>query len=259
MTTIAAPRPVSDDDLSMMGHNRPPVDQQAVADFNDAIDGHDGLRKRISDLVGSSDRAFATDDDSAGRCAELIRQMAACEKLVDGERVAVKAPYLDAGRRIDDAAKTLVHRLGVAKSNVRTKTEAYMREKLAKEQAERRRIEEAQRAEREAAEAAARAEAALAAEQNRAPDPEIMEAPIAVAARPVETSPSQVRSDMGALASARKVKVAIVTDWTKAFKSVRNVPAVQEAVQKAINALVRAGQTEIAGVEIKDDIGLSVR
>lgn len=242
-----------------MGHNRPPIEEQGVADFNDAIDRHAGLRKRITDLLGSASRASATDDETAGRCAELIRQMSAAEKVVDDERTSVKAPYLAAGRKIDDAAKTLVAELGTAKGKVRGLAEGYMREKLAREAAERRRIEEEQRREREAAEAAARAEREAAERENRAPDPEIIEAPIVAPVRPVEAAPTQVRSDLGAVASARRVKVAVVTDWAKAFKAVSKVAAVQEAIQKAVNGLVRAGQTDIPGVEIKEDIGLSVR
>jgi hypothetical protein len=242
-----------------IGDNRPPVQEQGVGDFNDAIDGHPDLRKRITDLIESSTRANAVDDDSAGRCAELVRQMSAAEKVVDGEREQVKRPYLEAGRRIDDAAKTLVGNLSQAKTKVRGLTETYMRDKLAKENAERRRIEDEQRRDREAAEQAARAEAALAAEQNRAPDPEIMEAPITVSARPVAVEPTQVRSDFGAVASARKIKIAEIVDWKKAFNAVKDVPAVQEAVQKAVNALMRAGKAEIPGVTIRDDIGLSVR
>jgi hypothetical protein len=267
MTQIPARKPVFDDvkpfsdsnPRVVIGGNRPPIEDQGVTDFNDAIDGHAGLRKRIYDLNDSATRAAATDDDSAGRCAELIRQMAAVEKVVDGERVTVKQPYLDAGRNIDAAAKTLVADLSNSKAKVRGIAETYMREKSAREAADARRIADEQRKEREAAEAAAAAEAALAAQQNRAPDPEIMEAPIMAPVRQAAPEPTQVRSDFGAVASARKVKVAVVMDWARAFKAVRTVPAVQEAIQKAVNALVRAGQTDIAGVEIKEEIGLSVR
>lgn len=267
MTTIAAPRPaqafpdakpfpVAE---AVEGHNRPPIEDQGVADFNDAIDRHAGLRQRINDLKGSASRATATDEESAGRCAELIRQISAAERVVDDERTTVKAPYLNAGRKIDEAAKLLVTDLGQAKASVRTITEQFMREEEAKRAAERRRLEDEQRREREAAEARAAEEAAAAAAENRAPDPEIMEAPIAVTARSVEQTPTQVRSDFGAVASARRVKVAHITDWAKAFKAVKSVPAVQDAIQKAINRLMNAGQSEIPGVEIKEDIGLSVR
>lgn len=287
-----------------MGHNRPPIEEQGVADFNDAIDRHAGLRQRIADLLGSASRAVATDDETAGRCAELIRQMSAAEKVVDGEREAVKRPYLTAGRHIDDAAKTLVSDLGTAKGKVRGIAETYMRQKAAEEAAARRRVEYAQaimdhiracgmgmidgktypfpilihELEEKVViddsfgelEGPARQLLASTLEKLRAafkrhmerpeevftpePEPE----PVAYVAPPKDT-PVQVRSDLGAVASARKVKVAVITDWGKAFKAVKGVAGVQEAIQKAVNGLVRAGQADIAGVEIKEEIGLSVR
>jgi ABC-type transporter Mla subunit MlaD len=264
MTTIAARKTVFDDvkpfpAAAAIGHNRPPIQEQGVTDFNQAIDGHDGLRKRITDLIDSATRATATNDDTAGRCAELIRQMSAVEKVVDSERVSVKQPYLDAGRNIDASAKTLVALLSDSKAKVRGIAETYMRDKAAREAAEARRMAEIARQEREEAEARAHAEAALAAVENRVPDPEIMEAPAVIPIRQAPPETTQVRSDFGAVASARKTKVAVITDWDKAFKSVRTVPAVQEAIQRAVQALVRAGQTDIAGVKIREEIGMSVR
>lgn len=261
MTRIAAARPLdpepAENPRAIVGSNRPPIDQLARGDFNEAIDSHAGLRKRITDLIDSSTRAAATDDESAGRCAELIRQMGAVEKVVTDERVKVKAPYLAAGRQIDDAAKGLLDKLLLAKDSVRDKANAYLREQQRKAD-EARRVQEAEALrQRQEAEARRREEEeARAAAENRPPEP--VEEPV-IAAPPPPPEPVRVRSDFGAVASARKVKVATITDWPKAFKAVKTVPAVQEAVQKAINALVRAGQTNIAGVEISEDVGLSVR
>ena len=260
MTRIAAARPLDPEPAEnprvVVGSNRPPIDQLARADFDEAIDSHAGLRKRITDLVDSSTRATATNDETAGRCAELIRQMSAVEKVVTDERVKVKAPYLAAGRQIDDAAKSLLAKLTEAKDSVRDIANAYLREQQRKADEERRRQEAEALRQRQEAEARRRAEEERAAAENRAPEP--VEEPV-IAPPPPPAEPVRVRSDFGAVASARKVKVATITDWPKAFKAVKTVPAVQEAVQKAINALVRAGQTGIAGVEITEDVGLSVR
>ncbi|WP_374139446.1 hypothetical protein [Sphingomonas sp.] len=287
MTRIAAARPIEADTpnpRAVVGGNRPPIHELAGMDFNEAIDAHEGLRARITALVDSSSRAVATDDETAARCAELIRQMGAAEKVVDEERQAVKRPYLEAGRIIDDQAKSLVAALSNAKAKVRGITEDYMRaeqRRLDEERREREAEAERQRAERqriideanqkarEEAEAerqrlqaiedqraAAEAREAVAVEVK--PESVFVPEPEPVYAEPV-AEPARVRSDLGAVASARKVKVATITDYTKAFKAVKNVSKVQEAVQTAINALVRAGQTEIPGVTITDDIGLSVR
>lgn len=264
-TVIAAPRPepVESEEparISMLGHNRPPIDDQGVGDFNDAVDQIDGnVRKRLGELVQSASRAAATNDDEAGRCATLIKQIDAAVKAVEDARTKVKAPYLEAGRKIDAAAKTLTGDAVTAKNAVRGKVETYLREETARVMAERRKLEQEEAAKRAELEAAAAAEAAQAAEEGREADPEIMEATVLAPARPVEAEPVRARSDFGQTATARKIKVAVITDWPKAFNAVKSVPAVQEAVQKAVNALVRAGQTKISGVEIKDDIGLSVR
>lgn len=264
-TVIAAPRAEEPDAkeparISMLGHNRPPVEEQGVGDFNDAVDRIEGnVRKRLAELVASADRATATSDDEAGRCATLIKQIDAAVKAVESARVDVKAPYLEAGRKIDAAARTLTGDADAAKQRVRKIVEGYLREKAAKEEAERRRREQEEAARRAELERAAAEEAARAAEQGREADPEIMEATVLAAARPAEAEPVRVRSDFGQTATAGKIKVAVITDWAKAFKAVKSVPAVQDAIQKAVNALVRAGQTNIPGVEIKDDIRLSVR
>lgn len=245
---------------AVLGGNRPPPDEQARADFNEAIRSHKiNIRGRIADLLGSAGRAVANDDESAGRCAELIRQMSAIEKAVDDERVDVKAPYLAAGRAIDESAKSLVAELGTAKAKVRNMAEAYLRQKAAAEKARLAQEEAERQAARDRAAELAEQEVQRAADEGRLPDSDVIAALDAVGAKPVEAEPVQVRSDMGAVASARKIKVATITDWAKAFKAVKTVPAVQEAIQKAINGLVRAGQTEIPGVTISDDVGLSVR
>ncbi|WP_334656965.1 hypothetical protein [Sphingomonas panaciterrae] len=249
MTKIAAARPApangEPNPRIVLGSNRPPVDEMARADFNEAIDGHAGLRKRIADLIDSAGRAVATDDDSMGRCAELVRQMGAVEKVVDEERVRVKAPFLAAGRAVDDAAKTLTSTLGAEKDRVRGLGTEYMRKKQ-REEDERRRQQERE------AEQRRQEELARAAAEQREPEP-IAPPP------PPKAEPTRVRSDFGAVASARKVKVATITDWNKAFKAVKNVDAVKDAIQKAVNGLMRAGQTSIPGVEISDDVALSVR
>jgi hypothetical protein len=260
VTRIAAarlpdPEP-SDAPRAVIGHNRPPPDEAARIDFNEAIDAHDGVRARIAMLVDSSTRAVATNDEEAGRCAELIRQMGAVERVVEDERKSTKEPYLAAGRAIDEAARTLVSPITDAKAKVRSTAESYMREKQRQLDEARREAEAEAQRQREAAAQRAREEAEKAAAENR--EPELQPEPI-YAAPPPKAEPVQVRSDFGAVASARKVKVAVIVDQLKAYKAVKTVPAVQEAIQKAVNGLVRAGQTSIPGVEIRDEIGLSVR
>lgn len=261
MTRIAAarapyPEP-SDNPRIYAGANRPPVDEMARIDFNEAVDKHDGLRARIASLIDSSTRAIATDQETAGRCAELIRQMGAVERVIEDERTAVKGPYLAAGRAIDEAARGLVSGLTEAKGKVRKIAEDYMREEQRKADEARRQAEAEAARQRAEADRLAREERELAAAENREPEPmpELVFSP----PPPPKVEPLQVRSDFGAVASARKVWKGRVVDYSKAFKAVKTNPAVKEAIDKAINGLIRAGQREIAGVEVYEDVGLSVR
>lgn len=258
MTTIAPPRPkpdATDNPRARIGDNRPPPHVEAVADFNEAIDKRLDLRDRIAKLIDASTRATATDDDTAGRCAELIRQMTAAERVIEDERKLVKAPFLEAGRAIEDAANAVKEPLVQAKAKVRGLAETYMREAQRQQDELRRQQEADARRQREEQQARERAEAERAAAENRAPEP----VEIAPPPPPAPIEPVRVRSDFGATASARKVWKGQVEDYGKAFKHVRDNPAVRDAVDKAVAALVRAGKRELTGVRIFEDVGLSVR
>jgi len=227
------------------------LEEMARGDFNDAIDQVQGLRRRITDLIGAAERASCTSDNELARCAETIRQMRACEAHVEDARKGVKQPYLEAGRAIDEMAKTIVIELSPAHAKVRKMSEDYLREQ---EALRRKREAEAAARQREA-EQARIAELAKAAEENREPEAHVY-VPAAREAVPERVS---VRSDFGALATSAKKKVAVVNDYAKAFKAVKTVPAVQEAIQKAVQKLVNAGHTEIPGVTIEDDVSLRIR
>jgi hypothetical protein len=255
MTTI------SPDRTAGIGHNRMPIDEQAIHDFHDALRGIPDvdIRAKIAELRESAERAFAVDDDSAGRCAELIRQMTAVEKAVEDCRKDIKAPYFEAGNRIDDAAKGMLQPLVQPKERVVELHATYMRKKAAKAEARRNKIEENRQAERERAKKAADAERELAAKENRPPDHDILVAPMAIPAAPAVKGTTKVRSNMGSVSIARPKKVGVIVNWAKAYKAVESVPKVQDAIQAAVNALITAGQTKIPGVELEDDFAVSVR
>jgi hypothetical protein len=249
---------------SQMGHNKPPMDVMAREEFDEAlakfpIEGGSTLKQRVANLLDSATRAKADDDESAGRCATLIKQLKAVETAIDGVHDTVKRPYLDSCSAITNAKKVVLGKLPTELARVRGIADTYMRAKLAREQAEQRRQEQERAQLRITAEQAAAAELAKAADQNRAPDPEIMEAPVTVAAKEVAAAPTQVRSEFGGMASMAKKKIGVIVDWKKAFNAVKDDAGVREAIQKAVDARVRAKITTIAGVEIKDDATLRVR
>lgn len=242
----AAPSPI--------GHNRPPLDVEAKASFDDALDQRDGFRQRMADLIAAADRATATDDDTAGRCGELVKQIRAATKVVEDAHATTKAPYLAAGRAVDAAKNELAGPLNTAKAKVEAKQTTYLREVEQARQAEARR-------QREAEEARRRAEAdRLAAEQAENADAvAIAEASFAPLPPPVEPERQIIRGDYGAAVSGTRVWLSQVEDYEVAFIAVANNSKVREAIDTAIKAMVRGGVHEIAGVRIWSDVKASNR
>jgi hypothetical protein len=233
-----------------IGHNRPDPSVDAVKDFDDALDQREGFRDRIDQLIAASERAVCIDQDTAGRCADLGKQIAAAAKVVEDARTTVKQPYLEAGRAVDNAARVIATPLTNAGAKVKGKLDTFLREERAKAEAERRRQEEARRAEEaRIAEERAKAEA----EGRAAPEPEALPEVTA----PAEAAP--VRGDYGSLATARTIWKSEITDYTLAFMAVENNEKVREAIDKAIAALVRSGVHKIDGVKIYEDQTVSIR
>ena len=233
-----------------IGHNRPDPSQDAVRDFDESLDQRDGFRVRVEQLIDASDRAVCHDQDTAGRCADLIKQIAAASKVIEDARKTVKEPYLEAGRAVDGTAKSIGLPLQNAGAKVRSKVETFAREERARAEAERRREEERRRAEEERlAEERAKAEA----EGRPAPEPEAYVEPAPVA------EPAPIRGDYGSLAATRTVWKSETTDYTLAFMAVENNENVRVAIDKAVAALVRSGVRKIDGVRIYEDVGVTVR
>lgn len=236
---------------SVPGNNRPIPSEDARREFADLLAQRTGFEQRLSDLVGSASHAKAVDQESAGRCGELVKQITAAAKVIEEARETVKQPYLEAGRSVDAAAKAKAGPLLDAKAAVTTMLNTFVREEEQKRQAEARRADEARRA-AEAEQRAREAEAAKAGQP--APEPEPVYAPT-----PIADEPTRIRGDYGTLTSARKVWKHEVQDYTVAFMAVEKNANVREAIDKAIAAQVRSGEREIAGVRIFEDVVASVR
>lgn len=250
----ATAMPASDRDVKSTD-NLPRLSRDATAELNDQLGqrkaGDIPFLERISKLVEASGRAKADDEETTGRCADLVRQIAAALKVIEDTRKAVKEPYLEAGRAVDERARQVRAELERAEAGVRALMLAYARKKqeeLRQAELARMREEQQRRAEEE--------ERRKAAEEKGEPIPEPLPEPEPV--REPERAPI-IRGDYGATASSVKVYTGKITDWRKAFKAVEGNVAVREAVQKAINARVKAGDHNIPGVEVIEDVGLRVR
>lgn len=232
---------------SQVGHNRPPLDEEARIAFNDSIDQRDGFRKRIEDLIASADKAYCTDDASLGRCGELVKQIRAADKVIEDTHKTVKQPYLDAGRVVDDMKKALSNPLVAAKAAVESKQSVYAEEQRQIALAAQRRQQEEAAAQRREEEARRRE-----AEEKNLPVPDPVEVPVTAAPPPPLTTGVVARGDYGTAVSAGLEHIAMVVDYELAFIKVASNVKVREAIDKAIAALVRAGERDIAGVTITE-------
>ncbi len=236
---------------SKPGHNRPIPSEDALREFRDLLAQREGFEARIAQVLDSATRAKAIDQESAGRCGELVKQITAAAKVIEEARVSVKEPFLEATRSLDAAAKVKLAPLADAKAKVTGLLNTFLREEEQRRVAEARRAEEARRA---AAEEQRQREAEAAKAGQPAPEPEPIYAPA-----PAAAEPTRIRGDYGTLTSARKVWKHEVTDYTVAFMAVEKNANVREAIDKAIAAQVRSGEREIAGVRIFEDTVASVR
>jgi len=241
---------------SQPGHNRPPLDVEARATFDDALRNHDGFLERVDTLLGAADRATATDEETAGRCGELVKQIRAATKVVEDAHKTAKDPYLAAGRAVDVAKNEIVGALETAKKKVEGKQTQFLREEEAKRQAEFRRqreVEEARRREEIEAEiSAAKANGQNIIDVNAIPNPV---APVSAS----EPERQIIRGDYGASVSGQKVWLSHVDDYAAAFATVATNEKVREAIDKAVAGMVRAGVREISGVRIWSDVKASNR
>lgn len=239
------------------GHNRPPVDEMARADFDEALlKDRPHFLEKLADLEGAADRVDVYDDVTLGRAGDLINSLRDCQKHVDATHKEVKAPYLAAGRAVDEKKNTLSGRIDTARVKVQRIGDKFVAERAAKERAERERIAAEQRRQADEA-AAAQALRDEAAEKN---DAESMEqVPVIAAPAATPSRPEPVRSDAGSTVSGKQVWKSEVTDYAAAFAEVKDNPKVQAAIDTAIAALVRAGKREIPGVRVWGETQMAAR
>ena len=231
-----------------IGGNEPPLEDRIAMEFRDALlDERPDFLTRMDDAIAAVGRAEVTDDETLGRAGDLDRILRACAQRIDDTHKAVKQPYLDGSRACDAEKRRLTGPVDDARFKLRDMMNAFMAEREAARRAEEARIRAAQVAAAEAAAAAERARQEAAGEN----DPEAVAAVEAVALAPTAAKrPEPVRSDAGATVSGRQVWHSQVEDYAKAFKHVRSDPKVREAVDAAVQRLVKAGQRELTGVKV---------
>lgn len=250
---------------SPLHHNNPPSDaeilQQALQDNNAALLAHaDALAEAANRIP-----AEITDDETAGRASDYIKQVTAAAKKLEAVRVSEKEPFLQQGRLVDGFFKKIDLALAEAKQKALRPLDAFTKRKAEDERKRLRDEAEAARAKAEAEQAAA----AVLEQQNAitAADDMLTQATITdigaarleklAEAKPAEMS--RTRGDEGALASLRTVWVGELENIGALDLEVLRHLISPDAYQKAINAYVRAGGRELRGAKIFEQSTTVVR
>lgn len=201
------------------------------------------------------------DQDTSGKAAEFVRQIAACAKRADTARTDAKAPYLEGGRAVDAFFKPVTAKLEDAKKTVNGRLTAYLREqeRIAREKAEAeeraaREAEERARKEAEEAAAAAQTEEDLAeVERKRQAAEAAADVSRNAAAEAATASAGPVRGDYGGSSSLRKAWKGQIIDLNAIplDRLRHHLPA--DAIEKAIRSFIKDGGRELPGVRIFEE------
>lgn len=232
---------------------------------------HAEILQRAQELLAAAQRVPETvaDEETAGKVADFIKQLTACNKAAEGARVAEKEPHLAASRVVDGFFKAVTDPLDTAKKGIEKRLTAFLRQKEEAARKERERIAADERAAAEAARKAAEAaEAAIhdptglaaAIDAEEAARKAAADAERAQKAAEVKAADlSRSRGEYGSLASLR-------TFWDFAdmdraaldLETLRqHIPA--DALEKAVRSYIKAGGRELRGVRIFENTQASVR
>ncbi len=238
---------------AVIGDNKPPLEELIPAEFRAALlaeradfltlmDNYLGAGDPNSEdfKEGAVHRARVTDEATLGSCGKVINALRAMEKHVSETHKTVKDPYLLGGRLVDAEKNALVGRIYAGRDRVQGLMDDYAAEQL---RLQRKREAEARAAELEAATERKRLEDLARENGLTAALPPPPPPPPPRAQAPVRTDGATV--SLGTEWSGR------VTDYTKAFRRVKDDAKVREAIDAAINRIVKAskGSIVIPGVE----------
>lgn len=243
---------------AVIGGNEPPLEERIAMEFREALLGEradfmvklDQLLGKVNpdpenpEDLGSVHRAKCEDDVTLGKCGDLARSLRACVELVNSAHTVVKKPYWDAGKAVDAEKNALIGRIGTGQQIVKQLMDDYAQEQLRLRREKE--AEDAAELKRQQDEARENGEDAVAP----APAP---------APAPVRSEP--IRSDGGSTVSMGGEHVATVVDYAKAFRKVKDNAKVREAIDAAIQKLVKEtkGKVEIPGVTITERAKTSAR
>lgn len=259
------------DDAAFTGSNHPPRDLLIGESLREKLtDEHAAMLKRRDDLLQAAERVpDITDDDTAAKVSDFIKQLMALDKAANGARVSAKEPYLEGGRGVDGFFKAISDPVSTAKMKVERKLTTYLREKadrerrereeqarLAREEEDRKRLE-AEEAAKKVQDEQSLATAIEAEKQVQVAVADVTKAEKEATAKPAEMS--RVRGEYGAVSSLR-------TTWT--FRDIDRAAIDLEALrhhiptdglERAVRSFIRAGGRSLPGAVIFETTDAVVR
>jgi hypothetical protein len=229
-----------------IGHNKPPLDESVLIDFDQELRSIPGLVARIEQLIERGSAAGPCEtEEMAGRYGDYAKMVRDAIQRIEGLRETHNRPLLNAQRALKAKSDGMVNKLQEAANRVRKHLDAFMAEQRRKAEEERRRAEEQARAAREAAEAEARRQAEEAGQ-----DPDAVEIATTVEIAKPEVSEPVVHGDYGARVGSQTIWKHRIIGVRKLPDAILNHEKVIEAIDKVIAAQVRSGTRSIRGVEI---------
>lgn len=243
-------------DRQGIGGNLPP----ATLRDRLALD-HAPLAEEVENLAAKANAApkIVDSDQAANLVGDLIKEIAAEAKRVNGTREAEKEPFLKGGREVDGFFKAFSDRLDRMKDGLQARITAFLRAKAAEarrlqeEEANRLRFEaEQRRLEAEQAAKAGRMDDAQADMREAiAAEDGAHEASLAASSKPADLA--RTRSDSGTLSTLKATWTFEIADWDSVDLTKLRPHLKRDDVEKAIRRYVQVGGRELAGVRIFQD------
>lgn len=247
-----------------LGHNNPPeptLPERLAETYGGELEKVDQIARR-ADCVP---REIATNVDR-DEAANIARDANTIAKELDRERTKEKAPYLKAGREVDDYFGQIIKRVDRIAKAMLDRITAFNREqaaKVAREKAEAERIER-ERAEeaRKAAEAAARAGRVDDAVEEMKDAAEFERRADSIASAPgIDRSEFKATTEASTAIGTRRVWTFEVADYSKIDLNALRGSIKRDAIDAALRKHVQTYKdgAPVAGVRFFEDEKATVR
>lgn len=251
-----------------LGHNNPPTDIDQLKEYlkdthSPHLDESRNLIQRAKDMMGEN--PAIGDDELCGKFSDTIKEITASMKKMESFRTSEKEPFLAGGRTVDSFFKIVIDALDKTKRAVNVPITGYLTEK---QNAERRRIAAEAEEKRKLAEAQLNNAVALdEAGMGKAADNTMAKADAntqaaaklegqAQTATPAELSRTRGESSLASLRTEWKGRIVDVDRLD--LEKLRHLIGI-EALQKAVNAYVKAGNRELNGAIISEESTATTR